>query len=153
MRTPVRGLQFAATALLVAAPLVGQEDPAQGGPAGPPAPPTELVFEREVFRYPAFERRNPFRALVGNLAGGPRFEQISLRGIIWSAEPGLSMALFGTGIVGAGASVEGGPSSKRLRVGETWGNTTVVEIERDLVVVQVEEFGLTERKVFELTRR
>ena len=150
MRMPVRGLQFAAALLLMAAPVAGQENPAQGGPAGPPAPPIELVFEREVFQYPAFERRNPFRALVGNLAGGPRSEQINLRGIIWSAEPGLSVALFGARIVGAADS---GPSTKRLRVGETWGNTTVVEIERNLVVVQVEEFGLTERKVFELTRR
>ena len=149
MRMPVQGWQFAAAILLAVAPLAGQENPAQGGPAGPPAPPTELLFEREVFQYPAFERRSPFRALVGNLAGGPRSEQIGLRGIIWSAEPGLSVALFGTGIV----SAEGGPSTKRLRVGETWGNTTVVEIERDLVVVQVEEFGLTERRVFELTRR
>jgi hypothetical protein len=106
-----------------------------------------------VFQYPAFERRNPFRALVGNLAGGPRSEQLKLRGIIWSAEPGLSVALFGTGIVVAEPSADSGPSTKRLRVGETWGNTTVVEIERDLVVVRVEEFGLTERKVFELTRR
>ena len=153
MRMPVRALQLTAVILLVAAPLAGQEDPAQGGPAGPPPPPTELVFEREVFQYPAFERRNPFRALVGTLAGGPRSEQISLRGIIWSAEPGRSVALFGTGIAGAAPSAEGGPSTKRLRVGETWGNTTVVEIERDLVVVQVEEFGLTERKVFQLTRR
>ena len=99
MRMPVDGLQFAVAILLVTAPLAGQENPAPGGPAGPPAPPTELVFEREVFQYPAFERRNPFRALVGNLAGGPRSEQLNLRGIIWSAEPGLSVALFGTGIV------------------------------------------------------
>ena len=70
MRMPVRGLQFAAVLLVMAAPVAGQENPAQGGPAGPPAPPTELVFEREVFQYPAFERRNPFRALLGSLAGG-----------------------------------------------------------------------------------
>ena len=151
MRMPESVLLLTAGIMLAVAPVAGQEQPA--GPPGPPAPPTELVFEREVFQYPAFERRNPFRALVGNLAGGPRSEQLRLRGIIWSAEPGLSMALFGSSVAGAVPSVEGGPSTKRLRVGETWGNTTVVEIERDLVVVQVEEFGLTERKVFELTRR
>ena len=34
-----------------------------------------------------------------------------------------------------------------------WGNVRVVEIQRDRVVLDVEEFGLTERRVLELTRR
>ena len=141
--------------LLMVAPLAAQDAP-PAPPAGPPPPPTELVLEREVFAYPAYQRRNPFRPLVGALAGGPRFEQVRLRGIIWSAEPGKSVALFGIGDASraAAAPVAGAAAtSKRMRVGDSWGNTRVVEIQRDQVVVQVEDFGLTERKVLELTRR
>ena len=54
----------------------------------------ELVFEREVFDYPPFPRRNPFVALVA-AQGGPRFEQMRLRGIIHSDKPGESVALLG----------------------------------------------------------
>ena len=78
------GLQLLVALLAVAAPVAAQETPA---PPGPPPAPAELVFDREVFEYPSFQRRNPFRTLVGNVAGGPRFEQIRLRGIIWSADP------------------------------------------------------------------
>jgi hypothetical protein len=145
-----------------AAPLAAQA-PADTTRKGPPPPPTELILEREVFQYPTYQRRNPFRPLVGALAGGPRFEQIRLRGIIWSANASQSIALFGVGDAGsaaaaaaAAAAAEGGSAvanTKRLRIGESWGNMRVVEIQRDRVVVSVEDFGLTERKVLELTRR
>ena len=183
-------------AWLLAAPLAAQEPPPaappaaqQAKPAGPPVPPVELQLEREVFAYPTYQRRNPFKPLIGALAGGPRFEQVRLRGIIWSAEPGRSVALFGIGDVTPGqpappkpppaagaatpqpagqpapAAGQVGPGgavvvpgaeanpTRRLRVGESWGNMRVLEIQRDQVILQVEEFGLTERKVLELTRR
>ena len=134
-----------ATTLLLAVPLAAQ------APPGPPQEPTELVFEREVFDYPTFERRNPFRPLVGDTGSGPRFEQIRLRGIIWSTDPAGSVALFQASAAGGAANAPA--ASRRLRRGETWGNMRVVEIQRDLVVVDVEEFGLTERRTLELTRR
>ncbi len=154
-----RAFALLAGLLLVAAPAAAQEpappaDSAQA-PPGPPVPPTELVFEREVFDYPTYKRRNPFRPLVGNQAGGPRFEQVRLRGIIWSADPQRSVALFGIGSAAAAAAEArpGEVNTKRLRVGEVWGNIRVVEIKQDQVVVSVEEFGLSERKTLELTRR
>jgi hypothetical protein len=137
---------------LLAAPLSGQQPPPDSA-AGPP-PATELVFEREVFAYPTFERRNPFRPLVGASGAGPRFEQIRLRGIIWSADPRRSVALFGMGDAPAAQpDTTGLPTTRRLRAGESWGNMRVNEIQRDRVVVSVEEFGLSETKVLELTRR
>ena len=140
--------------VLLAAPLAAQEpQPADSAQAGPPPPPTELVFEREVFDYPTFERRNPFRPLVGTAGNGPRFEQIRLRGIIWSADPRRSVALFGMGAAPAQPDTTGMPSTRRLRVGESWGNMRVTQIDKDRVVVSVEEFGLSEQKVLELTRR
>ena len=125
---------------------------AQAPPADS-ADPTELVFDREVFDYPTYERRSPFRPLVGDTASGPRFEQVRLRGIIWSADPARSVALFSgapTQDAGGGAVVVG---TRRLRRGESWGNMRVVEIQQNRVVVDVNEFGLTERRVLELTRR
>ena len=132
--------------LILAAPLAAQQEP-----AAPPQEPAGLVFEREMFAYPTFERRSPFRSLVGDTDVGPRFEQVRLRGVIWSTDPARSVALFseggGTGQQGAGLRM------RRLRRGQSWGNMRVVEIQQDLVVVDVNEFGLTERRVLELTRR
>jgi hypothetical protein len=140
--------------LLVAAPLSAQDPAPADSAQGPPPPPTELVFEREIFAYPTFERRNPFRPLVGAQGNGPRFEQIRLRGIIWSADPRRSVALFGMGDAAAAQQdTTGIPNTRRLRAGESWGNMRVTQIEKDRVLVSVEEFGLSENKVLELTRR
>jgi hypothetical protein len=151
--TMPRAFALAAALLLFAAPAAAQEptDTAQAG--GPPPAPTELVFEREIFDYPTYERRNPFRPLVGNMAGGPRFEQVRLRGIIWSADPQRSVALFGMAGQQAQPDTSGIPTTRRLRVGESWGNMRVTEIQKERVVVSVEEFGLSEQKVLELTRQ
>jgi hypothetical protein len=148
-------LGFAATVslLTLVAPLAAQQPPADSAQAGPPKPPTELVFEREVYSYPTYERRNPFRPLVGAQGNGPRFEQIRLRGVIWSAEPRRSIALFGMAGASAAPDTTGLPTTRRLHVGESWGNMRVTEIQKDRVVVSVEEFGLSESKVLELTRR
>ena len=159
MRTVgIRGLVLATA--LGAMPAVGaaQEPP----PAGPPAPQTELVFEREVFAYPAFQRRNPFRALVAGDQGGPRFEQLRLMGIIYSPEPAGSVAILGTSTVNISGgtaqqpqqtvTVQGG-EAWYLKVGQSIGNIRVVEIRREQVVVEVEEFGLTEQKIMQLQTR
>lgn len=97
MRT-ARTMLFALVGVLVAAgSAAGQEDPGED-PTTPAAgqeepqtlePPrtAELVFEREVFEYPRFPRRNPFVPLVA-AEGGPRFEQIRLRGSSTRNGPG-----------------------------------------------------------------
>lgn len=143
---------LAAAALAAAAPAAAQEPP----PAQPP-PPTELVFEREVFAYPAFTRRNPFRPLTGSNQGGPRFESLRVLGIIHSSDPSHSTAMLGTSTVEVsadGTSVNVAPGqSWYLKVGQSIGNIRVVEIRPDQVVVEVEEFGLTERKTMQLQIR
>lgn len=145
------GLISASAALL--APL-GAE--AQGPPPAQ-QPPTELVFEREVFTYPTGARRNPFRPLTGSNQGGPRFETLRVLGIIHSADPRASTVMLGTSTVsvsedGTNVSVGKG-QSWFLKVGQSIGNVRVVEIRRDQVVVEVEEFGLTEQKIMQLQIR
>ncbi len=112
---------------------------------------TELVFDREVFAYPSFARRNPFKALVSGDDSGPRFEDIRLLGVIVSSDPRASVALFGVSEPGGGrtgAIVR----TYRARLGDRLGNTRLLDIERRRVIVEVEEFGLTERRSLEVKR-
>jgi type II secretory pathway component PulC len=103
----------------------------------------QLVLEREVFNYPAFQRRNPFRPLTG-LDEGPRFEDLVLRGVIQTADAGASVALL---------AHRSDPSrTYRVRVGELLGNSRVLEIRRQEVLMAVEEFGVTENRVLQLQR-
>jgi len=120
----------------------------------PPTPPpgqveTELVFEREVFRYPAFTRANPFRPLLSSDSGGPRFEDLRLSGIIFSETASHSVAIFNASAISINddgtLSAELG-DSYAVKVGQTIGNLTVVEITLESVVVDVEEFGITDRR-------
>lgn len=125
------------------APLRGQE-PAPA-PAAPPAPAGDVVlkFEREVFDYQAAGRRDPFTPLVGAEGVGPRFEQLSLSGIIHSRTPGRSVALF----------VDGSGRIYRVRNGDRVGNVRVVDIGPRRVIVAVENFGRARQEIIELKRR
>ncbi|NIP60476.1 MAG: hypothetical protein GWO00_21850, partial [Gemmatimonadetes bacterium] len=89
------GLVLLAFALVPAAGVAAQE---RSSPPAQDQDTTELVFQREVFTYPQFERRNPFEPLVGAGDGGPRFEELALLGIILSPQPPLSVALVATGV-------------------------------------------------------
>ncbi|MEQ1856328.1 MAG: hypothetical protein ABL963_07655 [Longimicrobiales bacterium] len=134
-------------AALLPLAVAGQE-PAPAQAPGGPAPEPELVFEREIFQYPSFTRRNPFVPLEG--AGGElRFEQLSLIGIMYSPDPSASVAVLSTGGVtladdGTVTPVDG--DAYNAKVGQRIGNTTIREIQRDRVIVDVEEFGLTDRR-------
>jgi hypothetical protein len=148
------GLGLLAGAILLPAGVRAQEPPPDSTARRPP---TELVFEREVFGYPAFERRNPFRTLLSADQSGPRFEMLRVVGIIFSEDPSESVAVLGTSTVeysedAATVSVQPGVSWY-LKVGQSVGNIRVVEIHRDQVVVEVEEFGLTEQKIMQLQTR
>lgn len=142
-------LWFLSMALLLGGPaqLLAQE--VQEAPPPPPPDSTELVFEREVFTYPQYERRNPFLPLVGG-ENGPRFEDLVLKGVVFSSSPDRSVALFGLRS-GVGEGVPG-PTAFRVRRGETLGNVRILEIQETRVVVEVVEFGLTEQRVMELQR-
>jgi hypothetical protein len=155
------GLLLLSAALLLPIGLAAQQQtqpqPAQQqAAAGQQQAPTELVFEREVFTYPSFQRRNPFRPLVAG-EGGPRFEQLRVMGILYDPNPAASVAVLGTSTVtvsetGQDVSVSEG-RSWYLKVGQSIGNVRILEIRRDQVVVEVEEFGLTEQKIMQLETR
>jgi len=154
-RHPHAILPLIAGALLI--PTVSLAQQTDTTAAKPPQAATELVFEREVFTYPTLQRRNPFRALVGGNQGGPRYEQLRVVGIIYSDDPSLSVATLGTSTVEYGenaASVTVQPGvSWFLKVGQSIGNIRIVEIRRDQVVVDIEQFGITEQKIMHLKTR
>lgn len=128
------------------------QPPARQAPAQPPpGDTTELVFGREVFSYPEIPRRDPFRPLVGGEGAGPRFEDLRLLGIIYSQDPGRSVALFAQ-VAAQGGGAQARPRSYPARRGDVIGNMRVLEIHPDRVVVQVEEFGLFEQRVLELKK-
>ena len=118
---------------------------------------TELSFEREVFGYPEYARRNPFSPLLSAEGGGPRFERIVLLGILYSSDGAASVALFAEGsrttVSATESTVEVTGGTYRLRIGESVGNTTVQDIQRHHVVVSIEEFGLTETRIMALPNR
>ena len=139
MRQAIGGLLLAAAALVALPLALSAQDPEPEPP--PPPTDTELVFEREVFQYPAFTRRNPFLALDGDGGGGPRYEQLSLIGIMYSEDPSASVAVMSTGGVevaedGTLSAIEG--DAYYVKVGQSVGNIRVVEVHRDRVVVEVE---------------
>lgn len=111
-----------------------------------PADSIQLVFEREVFTYPSFERRDPFRSLADDDDLGPRFEDLVLLGVVLTPRPGSSVAVLG-------ARPPGSPSDQpatrmfRLRSGERVGNVRVIEIREGEVVVAVEDFGIVDTRM------
>ncbi len=121
-----------------------------------------LAFEREVFSYPEYFRRNPFRSLLGG-DEGPRFETLVLIGILYSPFAGESIALLGEGTrtlnpgpAGARQSfaLELTGGTYRVREGEIVGNgnVTVRTIDVDQITVEVTEFGLFEERIMLLPR-
>lgn len=100
-----------------------------------------LVYEREVYTYSGENRRDPFRPLTGENEMGPRFEALSLRGIIYSTGQGRSVALI--------ADADG--RIYRVRVGDMVGNARVIEIGSARVVMAVDNFGTIRQEILELS--
>ncbi len=149
-----------ARGLIGVADLAGQDTPAQQ-PQGQPEDSLALAFEREVFVYPQYERRNPFETLVSAEGGGPRFESLMLLGVLYSPFAGESIAIFGEGsrTVNPGVgdtpetvTVEITGGTYRVREGATLGNLTVSRIDRQEVTIELVEFGLTESRTLLLPR-
>src|SRR5690554_4083564 len=142
LSTPLLALLLCASAgaLRAQEPAAAQaQTPRQGAQSA--AGEIELVFEREVFLYPPTNRRDPFSPL--SVSEGPRFEELTLRGIIYSAQPGRSVALLT------------GPGNKiyRVRRGETVGNSRVLDVGPRRVLFAVNNFGVVRQEVLELKRK
>jgi hypothetical protein len=137
----------AALVLLGAAPAAAR----QAGSATPPVRPVvnaparaedpKLIFEREIYVYPADNRRDPFRPL-GQEGLGPLFENLTLRMIIYSETPAQSVVVL----------ADQARKTYRLRRGETLGNATVLEVQPTRVVFVVEDYGNRRQEILELRK-
>jgi hypothetical protein len=112
----------------------------------------QLIFEREVFTYPTFERRDPFRPLTGDeSSGGPRFEDLVLLGVVLSPNARASVAVIGARPPGA-TSDQAPTRTFRLRPGESIGNVRVIDVRRREIVVEVADFGARDTRTLSLRR-
>ena len=156
------GLFILAVGWLVPGGAAGQGQDTQDAAAQATADSLTLAFEREVFTYPDYARRNPFRSLLGG-DEGPRFESLLLLGILYSPFAGESIALFAEGTRSVTPATAGVPETSTVEVtGGTYrvregarvgnGNVTVRTIETDQVNIEVEEFGLYESRIMLLPR-
>jgi hypothetical protein len=148
------GISVAGVLVLAPAEARAQDPDTETSPLGP-AVDTELVFDREVFQYPEWTRRNPFTAFAGGTSRGPRFERLSLIGLIYSPE-GNSVAVLSTGGVavaedGTTSPIEGDAYS--MKVGDSIGNTTIVEVRRDAVIVDVQVFDAVQSHIMTFVSR
>jgi ABC-type enterochelin transport system substrate-binding protein len=81
---------------------------------------------------------------------------LSLIGIMYSPDPSGSVAVVSTGGVtvaedGTMSAIAG--NAYNLKVGDRIGNTTIVQIRRDAVVVDVEVFDAVERHTMNFVSR
>ncbi len=156
MMTKIRWTTAAAAVALTLGSAVDAHAQDPEPPAQPPAAEAELVFEREVFQYPTFTRRNPFRPLDAADEGGPRFESLSLIGIMYSSDPSASVAVVTTGGVevaedGTLSPVDG--DAFNVKVGDRLGNATIREIRRDALIVDIEVFDAVEQHILTFVSR
>ncbi len=110
-------------------------------PAQPQQEGVSLTYEREVFVYRGQGRRDPFMPLTSQAGLGPRFENLTLEGIIYTTAPGRSVAL-----------IRAGGEIFRLRPGDQVGNARVVEIGPLRVVFAVDNFGQVRQEMLELNK-
>jgi hypothetical protein len=133
-------------AVVLTAPLAAQQPappagaaPAPGAPSGAAGEP-KLVFDREVFNYPGTSRRDPFKPLVGKESLGPLFDDLRLKGIIYSPDPTKSIVLI----------QDGAKRLYRIKRGDVVGNSRIVEVQPLAVRFAVENFGMIRYEVLQL---
>ncbi len=117
--------------------------------ADPIADTLRLNFEREVFNYPSFQRRNPFAPLTGD-ESGPRFEEVELQMVILFEDGRGSIATLAAR--GGSGQQRTGARTWRVREGDILGNMRIAAIRLREIVIEVDEFGQRETRVLELRR-
>ncbi len=100
------------------------------------------VYEREVFTYPGFDRRDPFRPLHLDTREGPRFGDLTLAGVVYNPQLG-SVAVLTDRTTGR---------RYRARERDTIGTARVARIGMDAVDFVITSFGVSRRETLRVRR-
>ena len=103
---------------------------------------SDRVYEREVFDYPSLGRRNPFRALNQGEQIGPRFDDLTLNGVLYNPA------------VGSVATLTDHKTGKRYRAreGDRLGEIRVTAIRAQEVDFVITSFGISRRETLRVER-
>lgn len=103
---------------------------------------TTRVYEREVFDYPSFGRRDPFRPLNAGEQVGPRFEDLVLNGVLYNPAVGSVVTLTDqkTG------------RRYRAREGDALGGVRVASIRPAEVDFVITSFGISRRETLRVKK-
>lgn len=102
-------------------------------------PPT---YEREVFTYPAFDRRDPFQPLHLDTQAGPRFGDLTLAGVLYNPQLG-SVAILTDRSTGR---------RYRARERDIIGTARVVRIRMEEVDFVITSFGVSRQETLRARR-
>ncbi len=100
------------------------------------------IYEREIFAYPAFERRDPFLPLDPDTQAGPRFGDLALSGVLYNPQLG-SVAILTDRTTGR---------RYRARERDIIGTARVVRIRIEEVDFVITSFGVSRRETLRVRR-
>jgi len=100
------------------------------------------IYEREVFTYPAFDRRDPFQPLHLDTGAGPRFADLTLVGVLYTPQTG-SVAILTDRTTGR---------RYRARERDNIGAARVVQIRTEEVDFVITSFGVSRRETLRVRR-
>ncbi len=126
------GVFGVALALALPAEPVSAQAPAESG----------RVYEREIFDYPSLGRRNPFHALNKGEQIGPRFDDLTLAGVLYNPA------------VGSVATLTDEKTGKRYRAreGDRLGEIRIAAIRAKEVDFVITSFGISRRETLRVDR-
>lgn len=94
------------------------------------------IYEREVFTYPAVDRRDPFQPLHLDMQAGPRFGDLALAGVLYNPQLG-SVAILTDRSTGR---------RYRARERDIIGTARVVRIRMKEVDFVITSFGVSRQE-------
>lgn len=100
------------------------------------------IYEREVFTYPAFDRRDPFQPLHLDAQAGPRFGDLTLVGVLYNPQLG-SVAILTDRSTGR---------RYRARERDILGTARVVRIRMEEVDFVITNFGASRQETLRARR-
>lgn len=102
----------------------------------------DTVFRREVFNYASSGRRDPFVSLMANGELMPVITDLQVKGILYDAKHGNSVAM----LIDASTKEE-----YRVKTGMTLGRMRVARIGEKSVTFTIEEFGYSRQETLALS--